>query len=83
MKCNTRVQIFSYEDGKGETVKLAQVLSRAVSHGLLKMEEINIELLNDKLRLKDIPDPDLALVCAPALCTFGFLPWHIKTTEFQ
>ncbi|XP_043275640.1 dehydrodolichyl diphosphate synthase complex subunit Nus1 [Venturia canescens] len=82
IKCQTRVQVFSNEDGKGEIVMLAKNLSRAVSHGQLKMEEINTELLNDKLRLENTPDPDLALVCASALCTHGLLPWHTKTTEF-
>lgn len=76
------MQVFSKADGKGEIVTLAKNLSRAVILGLLKTEEINADLLNDKLRLEDAPDPDLVFVCGPALSTYGLLPWHTRTTEF-
>ena len=74
--------MLSNADGKGSIVTLAKNLSRAVSLGLLAMSEINSELLEDKLRLENTPDPDLVLVCGPALSTYGLLPWHTRTTEF-
>ncbi len=32
---------------------------------------------------KNIPDPDLVLKFGPVESTLGFLPWHIRLTEFM
>ena len=72
----------SYEDGKGKIVSLAQKIAKAVASGVLQTNEINIELLNEKLHSEDIPDPDLAFICGDTCSTYGFLPWQIRITEF-
>lgn len=82
IKHKTRVQILSYEDGKGKIVSFTQDLAKGVCSGGLRPDEISIELLRDKLQFEGIPDPDLAIVCGHTLSTYGFLPWHIKVTEF-
>lgn len=81
-KHKTRVQFLSYDDGKGKIVSLARELSKGITSGELQPDEINIQLLTDKLEFDGIPNPDLAIVCGRVLSTYGFLPWHIKTTEF-
>ncbi|XP_015596496.1 dehydrodolichyl diphosphate synthase complex subunit NUS1 [Cephus cinctus] len=81
-KHKTRVQILSYSDGKGEIVSLTQNLSKAVTLGVLKLEEITTEFLDEKLDLGGISHPDVALICGSTYSTYGLLPWHIRTTEF-
>jgi dehydrodolichyl diphosphate syntase complex subunit NUS1 len=45
---------------------------------------ITIESVDDKLSklYGDMPDPELALFFGKTTCTAGFLPWHIRLTEF-
>ncbi|XP_043480898.1 dehydrodolichyl diphosphate synthase complex subunit nus1 [Leptopilina heterotoma] len=81
-KHKTRVQLLSYDDGKGKIVSLVQELAKGVTSGELQPDEISVQLLTDKLQFDDIPNPDLAIVCGRVLSTYGCLPWHIKTTEF-
>lgn len=81
-KHKTKIQLLSYEDGKRRIVSLAQDLANAVTSGVLEAKEIDVTLLSDKLQLEDIPDPDLAFVCGHTFSTYGFLPWHIRITEF-
>lgn len=72
----------SYDDGKGKIVSLVQELSKGVISGVLQSDEININLLAEKLKFEGIPNPDLAIVCGRTFSTYGLLPWHIKVTEF-
>lgn len=81
-KPKTHVWLLSYADGKGEIVSLTQELATAVITGSIKVEEINDDLLNEKLSLRGIPDPDLALIDGHVCSTYGLLPWHTRTTEF-
>ncbi|XP_012261886.1 dehydrodolichyl diphosphate synthase complex subunit nus1 [Athalia rosae] len=82
VKHKIQVQLLSYMDGKREVALLAQSLGKGVIAGALKVEEIGPELLENKLRLGMLPDPDLAIVCGKTCSTYGLLPWHIRTTEF-
>lgn len=34
------------------------------------------------LEYPPIPDPDVILYTGPLCCTYGFLPWQIRLTEF-
>lgn len=81
-KHKMQVQLVSYVDGKREIAQLAQSLGKGVITGALKAEEVTQELLENKLELGGLPDPDLAIVCGKTCCTYGLLPWHIKITEF-
>lgn len=81
-KRKVRVSLLSKEDGKGEIVSLTQELAKAVAMGSIKLEEINEHLLNEKLHLRGIPDPELAVIYGKICSTYGLLPWHTATTEF-
>lgn len=35
------------------------------------------------LESKNIPDPELVVKFGPINSTLGFLPWHIRLTEFM
>ncbi|XP_051164154.1 dehydrodolichyl diphosphate synthase complex subunit nus1 [Leptopilina boulardi] len=82
IKHKTKIQLLSYDDGKGKIVSLVQELSKGVISGVLQSDEININLLAEKLKFEGIPNPDLAIVCGRTFSTYGLLPWHIKVTEF-
>ncbi|XP_014485258.1 PREDICTED: dehydrodolichyl diphosphate syntase complex subunit Nus1 isoform X2 [Dinoponera quadriceps] len=69
-------------DGKGKIVTLTQSLAKAVSTGKLDPEEITDQLITEKLQVKGMPDPDLALIYGYSCSTHGLLPWHTRTTEF-
>lgn len=61
---------------------LAQSLGKAISSGDLDPKEITDELITEKLQIKEMPDPDLALIYGYTYSTHGILPWHTRTTEF-
>ncbi|XP_011690196.1 PREDICTED: dehydrodolichyl diphosphate syntase complex subunit NUS1 [Wasmannia auropunctata] len=81
-KSKINVSLLSDIDGKGKIVTLTQSLAKAVSLGNLDPEEITDELITEKLQIKEIPDPDLALIYGYTCSTHGVLPWHTRTTEF-
>lgn len=81
-RSKTRISLLSYYSGKGEIVALTRELAKAVSMGTINSEEVTYELLREKLKLQDIPDPELALIYAKTCSTYGLLPWHTRTTEF-
>ncbi|KAL6257222.1 hypothetical protein P5V15_012149 [Pogonomyrmex californicus] len=76
------VSLLSDIDSKGQIVTLTQSLAKAVSSGRLNPEEITEQLITEKLRMKEMPDPDLALIYGYTCSTHGLLPWHTRTTEF-
>lgn len=47
-------------------------------------QQISIDLVDEKLKklYGNIPDPELAIYFGNSTCTSGFLPWHIRLTEF-
>ncbi|KAG5684307.1 hypothetical protein PVAND_013542 [Polypedilum vanderplanki] len=50
----------------------------------LSSKDIKIENVNKKISklYGNIPEPELALYIGKTTCTAGFLPWHIRLTEF-
>lgn len=77
-----RILLPCKNSGKGGVVLLTQHLAEAVTTKNLKIEEINENFIREKMTLKGIPDPDLALIHGHICSTYGFLPWHIRTTGF-
>ncbi|XP_015432733.1 PREDICTED: dehydrodolichyl diphosphate syntase complex subunit nus1 [Dufourea novaeangliae] len=81
-KVKTRVSLLCASDGKEEIVTLTKKLAEAVVTGTVKSEEINIDLLDEKLNSRRIPDPDLGLIYGQVCSTYGVLPWQTRVTEF-
>nr|XP_003705367.1 PREDICTED: dehydrodolichyl diphosphate syntase complex subunit Nus1 [Megachile rotundata] len=81
-KLKTRVSLLSSMHGKGEIVMLTKKLAEAVVTGTIKSEEINSDLINEKLNLWRVPDPDLGVIYGHVCCTYGVLPWQTRITEF-
>lgn len=76
------VSLICNNSGKGGIVSLTQNLAQAITMKVLRTEEINEKFICEKMTLKGIPDPDLALIHGHVCSTYGFLPWHTRTTEF-
>ncbi|KAM4633488.1 dehydrodolichyl diphosphate synthase complex subunit nus1 [Polymixia lowei] len=83
LSCQPVVKVLSPEDGKQSIVQVAQQLCRAVEKKEKSFEDINVSMLDALLReSKNIPDPELVVKFGPVNSTLGFLPWHIRLTEF-
>lgn len=81
-KPKTRVSLLCPLDGKQEIVLLTKTLAEAVVTGTIKPEEIDIDLLNEKLNSRGIPDPDMGVIYGRFCSTYGVLPWQTRITEF-
>ncbi|XP_026857498.2 dehydrodolichyl diphosphate synthase complex subunit nus1 [Electrophorus electricus] len=83
LSCQTVVKVLSPDDGKLSIVRAAQQLCKSVEQKERTSTDISVPLLDSLLReSKDIPDPDLVMKFGPVDSTLGFLPWHIRLTEF-
>ncbi|XP_076852089.1 dehydrodolichyl diphosphate synthase complex subunit nus1 [Brachyhypopomus gauderio] len=83
LSCQTVVKVLSPDDGKQSIVRAAQNLCRAVEQKERTSTDISVPLLDSLLReSKDVPDPDLVMKFGPVESTLGFLPWHIRLSEF-
>ncbi|XP_071334497.1 dehydrodolichyl diphosphate synthase complex subunit nus1 [Trachinotus anak] len=83
VSCRPTVKVLSPEDGKQSIVQAAQQLCRSVENKERSSKDISVSMLDILLReSKNIPDPELVLKFGPVDSTLGFLPWHIRLTEF-
>lgn len=80
-KSVTKVHFLSYKDGKGDIINLTKKIAQAVTVGILNHEEIDCNLIDEKLSF-NFPEPDLAIVFGKTFSIFGLLPWHIRLTTF-
>ncbi|KAM9840607.1 dehydrodolichyl diphosphate synthase complex subunit nus1 [Aulostomus maculatus] len=83
LSCRPTVKVLSPADGKQSIVQAAQQLCRSVENKERSSKEISVSMLDTLLReSKNIPDPELVVKFGPVDSTLGFLPWHIRLTEF-
>ncbi|XP_060947197.1 dehydrodolichyl diphosphate synthase complex subunit nus1 [Limanda limanda] len=83
VSCRPTVKVLSPEDGKQRIVKVAQQLCRSVENKERSSRDISVSMLDMMLReSKNIPEPELVVKFGPVESTLGFLPWHIRLTEF-
>nr|XP_046229423.1 dehydrodolichyl diphosphate synthase complex subunit nus1 [Scatophagus argus] len=83
VSCRPTVKVLSPEDGKQHIVQAAQQLCRSVENKERSSKDISVSMLDILLReSKNIPDPELVVKFGPVDSTLGFLPWHIRLTEF-
>lgn len=83
LSCRPTVKMLSPEDGKQSIVQAAQQLCQLVENKEKSSKDIDVSMLDILLReKKNIPDPELVVKFGPVDSTLGFLPWHIRLTEF-
>lgn len=79
-----KLKILSYLDGKNQIVSLTKQLSSCHKWNDAYEKDITPQLIGEKLswNVAATPEPDLAIVFGKTLCSYGFLPWHTRITEF-
>ncbi|XP_058791103.1 dehydrodolichyl diphosphate synthase complex subunit nus1 [Phymastichus coffea] len=78
-----KIQFLSYLDGKNKIVSLTKQLSTFLEWNDNNEKDITSKLISENLNWNvQIPEPDLAIVFGKTLCSYGFLPWHTRITEF-
>ncbi|KAM6965236.1 dehydrodolichyl diphosphate synthase complex subunit nus1 [Aplochiton taeniatus] len=83
LSCQPVVKVLSPLDGKQSLVRAARQLCRDVELKEKTSKDISVDAMDALIREPvDIPDPDLVLKFGPVDSTLGFLPWHIRLTEF-
>lgn len=83
VSCRSTVKVLSPADGKQSIVQAAQQLCRSVENKERSSKDISVSMLDMLLReSRNIPDPELVVKFGPVNSTLGFLPWHIRLTEF-
>lgn len=83
VSCRPTLKVLCPEDGKQSIVQAAQQLCRSVENKQSSSKDISVSSLDVLLReSKNIPDPELVVKFGPVNSTLGFLPWHIRLSEF-
>ncbi|KAF6714723.1 Dehydrodolichyl diphosphate syntase complex subunit nus1 [Oryzias melastigma] len=83
VSCRPTVKVLSPEDGKHSIVQAARKLCHSVENKERSSKDISVSMLDVMLReSKNITDPELVVKFGPVNSTLGFLPWHIRLTEF-
>lgn len=83
VSCRPILKVLCPEDGKQSIVQAAQQLCRSVENKQSSSKDISVSSLDILLReSKNIPDPELVVKFGPVNSTLGFLPWHIRLSEF-
>ncbi|XP_013864948.1 dehydrodolichyl diphosphate synthase complex subunit nus1 [Austrofundulus limnaeus] len=82
VSCRSTVKVLSPEDGKHSIVQAARKLCHSVENKERSSKDISVSMLDVLLRESNVPDPDLVVKFGPVNSTLGFLPWHIRLTEF-
>ncbi|CAM0140978.1 unnamed protein product [Umbelopsis sp. WA50703] len=81
------LSIFAVEDGKAHVAQVAKQMALAVTEsGRIMADDINVGLV-DKWMTESMSEPELALICYGSAHRYielgGFLPWHMRLTEFM
>ncbi|KAL5457593.1 hypothetical protein EMCRGX_G034867 [Ephydatia muelleri] len=76
------VLVLSPEDGRQHIVETAVGVCKAVLQNRVKMEDINIDLIDRKLTAT-LTEPSLAIVFGGLQCSLGYPPWHLRVTEIH
>src|SRR5262245_33427814 len=67
--------------GRAELLDAFRAIACAVAAGELAIEDINDELISDKLYTRQIPDPDLLIRTSGEMRLSNFLLWQIAYSE--
>lgn len=78
------VRILSSADGKPAFAHIIRDIAIQIRESKAEVSTITQDMISEKLREKSHwPDPEMAIVVATEMCTYGFPPWNIRLTEFM
>ena len=69
--------------GKQEIINATKEIALDIQNGKLNPENINDEILNQKLYTKNIPDPDLLIRTGGDYRISNFMLWQLAYTELH
>lgn len=72
---------FNY-GGRDEIVKAVRQITEDIKQDKINIEDINEELISNKLYTSGMPDPDLMIRTSGEIRTSNFLPWQLVYSEF-
>ncbi|GBB93389.1 hypothetical protein RclHR1_02160015 [Rhizophagus clarus] len=75
------VNLISRSDGRARIVEATKSLTKDVLQEKIKYENVNIQELDRRLRISQIPEPQLLILFSSIIDLNGFPPWHIHLTE--
>lgn len=80
------VSVLSSNEGRQAFTEATRRICENVQSGSLDISKIDEEIIDRELSLgskeRPIVDPELAVWCGETSCNCGFLPWHIRVTQF-
>ena len=68
--------------GRDEIVRSTKKISEKVKLGVLKIDDITVEMFSNNLDTFDLPDPDLVIRTSGEVRTSNFLPWQCAYSEY-
>ena len=68
--------------GRAEIIKAIKEISKDVEDKKIKIEDINEEIVSNKLYTAKMPDPDLLIRTSGEMRLSNFLPWQLVYSEF-
>ncbi|XP_071445386.1 dehydrodolichyl diphosphate synthase complex subunit nus1 [Hetaerina americana] len=81
-----QVLLLSPNGGRQAFTAATRHICESVQSGSLAVSSIDEDFMERALRLgskeKPVMDPELAVWCGKYCCNCGFLPWHIRVTQF-
>src|SRR2546423_1257495 len=69
--------------GRAEIVDVMRKLAREVAEGRLRPEEIDEQVIQEKLYTRALPDPDLVIRTSGETRVSNFLLWQIAYSEIH
>jgi len=76
------ISLLDRSDGKQDIVRAARTLGRDVSDRQLRREEIDLDVVESRLRTnKHLPDPCVLVRLGRLASNVDFLPWQTRLTE--
>ena len=68
--------------GRDEIVRATKKISEKVKLGVLKIDDITVEMFSNNLDTFDLPDPDLVIRTSGEVRISNFLPWQCAYSEY-
>lgn len=68
--------------GRDEIIRAIKSISEDVKEGIISLDDINEELVSNRLYTKGQPDPDLLIRTSGEIRLSNFLPWQSSYSEF-